>query len=613
MNRDEPGATTPETEYRARAARRRESEARWERRHQRIANLRLALFVLFLVLLWLVFGEKRLPAWWLGAPVVVFVALALHHETVLRSRRRMTRAAEYYELGLARLENRWQGRGRSGERLLDPEHPYAADLDLFGMGSLFELLSRARTRAGEERLAGWLQSAASPEEVRERQAAVEDLRPRLDLRETLALLGAEMEVGVHPRELIAWSRTPAALASRWQRGIALVLAVLGVAGAIGWIAWGFGVTPLFLVLFAQILYRMRHRKALLRSTAGIDEAASDLRLLADVLQLAERETFRAARLRAIRARLHAGGRPASRRIQILRILVDCLEARRNNLFAPISFLLLWDFHFAFAVESWRRGAGAAIPDWLGAVAEFEALGSLAGYAYERPLEPFPELVEDGPFLEAEQLGHPLLPDAACVRNDVRLDAGTRLLIVSGSNMSGKSTLLRTVGTAVVLAFAGAPVRARRLRLSRLSLGASMRIQDSILTGVSRFYAEIRRLRTIVALCEGEAPALFLVDEILQGTNSRDRKIGAEAVLRTLLDRGAAGLVTTHDLTLTQIAESLAPRARNVHFEDGLEGGEMFFDYRLRPGVITRSNALALMRAVGLEVGTGGPDRAEGGG
>jgi DNA mismatch repair ATPase MutS len=236
----------------------------------------------------------------------------------------------------------------------------------------------------------------------------------------------------------------------------------------------------------------------------------------------------------------------------------------------------------------------------------EALGSLAGYAYENPEDPFPEIVEragmprDAVF-EAAGLGHPLLPSDSCVRNDVQLGGELRAMIVSGSNMSGKSTLLRAVGVACVLAAAGAPVRARRLRLSILAVGASMRVQDSLQAGTSRFYAEIKRLRRILDLAAAEIPAMFLIDEMLHGTNSHDRRLGAEAILKGLLDRGAVGLITTHDLALAQIAEGVAPRAANVHFEDHLEDGRMTFDYLLRPGVVRKSNALALMRSVGLEV------------
>jgi DNA mismatch repair ATPase MutS len=282
-------------------------------------------------------------------------------------------------------------------------------------------------------------------------------------------------------------------------------------------------------------------------------------------------------------------------------MVSLLDWRRNQLFAPVSLLLLWGTQIAFALEAWRARCGHELVGWLEALGELEALCDLAAHAFEHPADCFPELVAAGPVFDARGLGHPLLPDARCVRNDLALDRDHALVVISGSNMSGKSTLLRSVGTAVAMALAGAPVRATRLRLSPLALGASIRVQDSLQEGASRFFAELLCLRRVVASTNGPLPLLFLLDEILQGTNSHDRQIGASALVRGLVARGAIGLVTTHDLALTRMVDALAPRARNAHFADELRDGEMHFDYRLAEGVVRRSNALALMRSVGLEL------------
>jgi DNA mismatch repair ATPase MutS len=345
------------------------------------------------------------------------------------------------------------------------------------------------------------------------------------------------------------------------------------------------------------LQRTRVRRALRECEAP----ARDLALLARLLAVLEDAELRAARLVSLQRAVATRGVPASRRIRRLGRLVELADARRNQLFAPLAALLLWTTQLAFAIESWRAACGSALGRWIEVLGELEALVALAGYAYEEAEQPFPELLGEGARFEAEALAHPLLPRDRCVANDVALGDAPRVWVVSGSNMSGKSTLLRSVGANAVLAFAGAPVRARRLRISPLAIGASIRVGDSLLGGTSRFYAEIQRLRRIVELAEGPGPALFLLDEILAGTNSHDRGIGAEAVVRGLLERGAIGLVTTHDLALARIADGLAPRGANVHFEDHIQDGVIAFDYRLRPGVVQRSNALALMRAVGLEV------------
>jgi DNA mismatch repair ATPase MutS len=325
----------------------------------------------------------------------------------------------------------------------------------------------------------------------------------------------------------------------------------------------------------------------------------DLEMLAAVLHRFEREPVTSPLLVALHKELVTGGRRPSQVVRRLRLLVDLFDSRRNQFFAPVALLTMWDVHCGLAIESWRARHGGSVGAWLVAVGQLEALNSLAGFAWEHPADVYPELDESGTRFEASALGHPLIPEARCIRNDVAVGGATRVLIVSGSNMSGKSTLLRSVGTNVVLALAGAPVRATTLRLSRLSVGATLRIRDSLQEGTSRFYAELVRLRDLVRIADGPVPLLFLLDEILHGTNSHDRRLGAAAVVSGLVERGAIGLVTTHDLALSEVAGDPAVRAANVHFEDRLEDGHMTFDYRVRPGVVRTSNALALMRTLGL--------------
>jgi DNA mismatch repair ATPase MutS len=264
--------------------------------------------------------------------------------------------------------------------------------------------------------------------------------------------------------------------------------------------------------------------------------------------------------------------------------------------------LMYSLQIGFAAEAWRREHGSAVRCWLGGTGEMEALISIATYSYEHPADPFPEFVEShAASFVGEELGHPLIPAAKCVRNSVHICGETRVLLVSGSNMSGKSTLLRTVGINAVLAMAGAPVRARRLQLTPLQVGASIRVNDSLHEGNSRFYAEITRLRQIYELAGHKPALLFLLDELLQGTNSHDRRIGSEGIVRAFVELGAIGLVSTHDLALTDIGGLGQGSLHNVHFQDELENGRMKFDFTLREGVVTKSNGLELMRSIGLKV------------
>jgi hypothetical protein len=510
------------------------------------------------------------------------------------------RACTHHEHALARMEHRFAGLGRTGERYLDPEHPYAMHLDLFGRGSLFELLSRAQTRAGEDRLAAWLLAPASAEHLRARHAAVDELRSRLDLREDLAVLGPEIRHGVHPKPLVDWGTAPSNSHGTAVRAASAALAAsscLAIAAALLGASW----LPVYVAIAAQSVFALIYHRRVESVLGAIDAPARDLAQLAALILRVEREPVSAPRLVALRVALETDGVLASRDLAHLHRLVTLLDWRGNQLFAPIALLLLWGTQLAFALEAWRARCGHRLGSWLEVLGELEALCDLAAHAFEHPADPFPELVDAGPLFAARGLGHPLLSDATCVRNDLALDANLALVVISGSNMSGKSTLLRSVGTSIVLALAGAPVRATSLRLTPLALGASLRVQDSLQEGTSRFFAELLCLRRVVALCSGPLPVLFLLDEILQGTNSHDRGIGASGLVRGLLARGAVGLVTTHDLALTAMVDALAPRARNAHFEDELRDGELHFDYRLREGVVRRSNALALMRSVGLEL------------
>jgi hypothetical protein len=599
-----PGAA-PHAEYERRLSEFRARSALLQRRLAWMGNGRFALFLLTAVVFFVAVVARLVSAWWLVPPLAAFVGLSVAFQVTYRRAVFVRRAIAYYQYGLARLDDRWAGAGVSGERFLDEGHLYAADLDLFGRGSLFERLCDARTRVGREALARWLAAPASVAEVLERQAAVSDLRNRLTWREQLALVGADVPDGLDTATFAAWGSALTGDAPAWPRWAARGLVAVTLLTLLNWVFdWSDMVPdslPFGLALAVQGGFAWWLRPRVQRALAGLHGRSRDLFQLTGMLRLIEQETFAAPRLVRLRDALLTEGEDPSRRLARLGYLLELLDSRNNFYFALIAPFLLWTTQVALAVERWRRQTGPVLTRWVEAIGELEALNALAGYAYENPADPFPEVVPEGPLFEAVGLGHPLLPRAQCVANDVSLNAGLRLLVVSGSNMSGKSTFLRTVGINTVLALAGAPVRAARLRVSPLAVGATLRIQDSLQAGKSRFYAEITRLRQIVELARGPMPVLFLLDEILHGTNSHDRRIGAEAVVRTLLLTPSVGMVTTHDLALTRLADELAPAAANVHFADEMVNGELHFDYRLHPGVVRHSNALALMRAVGLQV------------
>lgn len=590
----------PSEEYVERRNGRAVRVAHYEEIHIRLGNLRLLVAVIVVIMGWVAFRDHLFSGWWLAAPFAAFLGIAVCHSRILRARDLAGRAVAFYERGLARIEDRWTGSGETGERFVDPHHVYAADLDLFGEGSLFQLLSSARTRMGEETLAKWLLAPASVESIGERHGAVSELRRELDLREDLAVLGADVGAGVHPEELVKWAESPNQMKPDWLRWLALVLASLAVMGAMAWAVWGIA-TPLVFVVVIEAIITYRFRHALDEVSHGTEHAFRDLDLLSGVLARFESQKLEAPRLQALQRELWSSNVRASEAIARLRSLVDLINARHNLFVRIIDAPLMYSVQVAFAAERWREAHGGALRLWASATGELEALLSLASYSFEHPADPFPEFADGEASLEGEEVGHPLLPAVLCVRNDVSIRGETRVLLVSGSNMSGKSTLMRAVGVNVVLAMAGAPVRAKRLQLTPLELGASIRVNDSLQEGSSRFYAEITRLRQIFDLAGKEPALLFLLDELLQGTNSKDRRIGAEGIVRALLIRGAIGLVSTHDLALTDIGGAVEGHLRNVHFQDEFENGKMTFDYKLRDGVVTKSNGLELMRSIGLDV------------
>lgn len=589
------------SEYERRVLERRQALTLFDSRDARYAYTRLAVFGVAAVLAATTMRGQT-PASWLLGPVAAFVALVVGHNRVIAARERAARAVAFYDRGLARLDDRWVGSGDPGTRFANPEHPYTADLDIFGPGSLYELLSTARTGSGQEMLAGWLSGPASPTAILERHAAVAELAPRLDLREGLWTDGVEVARELRSQDITAWARAPRTLGGAGVRAGVAVLALAMVVTTGVWLRTE-NATPFAVVAAVALLLWMRVRERLDRILHETGGAARQLVALGTVLDRLERERFESALLVRLQQRLSRQGTSATTAIRRLARLAELHDWQHNAVFGPIAALVLWGLQVALAVEAWRAAFGDDVDTWLQVSGTVEALSSIAAYHFEHPEDPFPEVAAPDHLavFEGEAVGHPLIPRARLVRNDVRLDPTTRVLVVSGSNMSGKSTLLRTVGTAAVMALAGAPVRARAVRLVPVQVGATLRIQDSLQEGRSRFYAEISRVRALTDLAGGSPPLLFLLDELFHGTNSHDRVVGAAGVLRALVESGAAGLVTTHDLAVTAVADALTPQAVNVHFDDRFEGGDIVFDYRMKPGPVTHSNAVALMRAVGLSV------------
>ena len=593
----------PETEiaaeYSARLAAHKNKVSAYERQHQRLGLLKLALVVLIIVVFVLALKSTIASALWLLLPLAVLVYLEKVHARMFAAARQGKRIISFYERGIARLENRWMGTGEPGDEFLDPSHPYARDLDLFGRGSLYELMCTARTAAGKNILAKWLLAPAPVEEIQNRQQAVLELAPRLNFREEIAVSGEDIRSRARAEALLAWAEAPAVLNPAPARIAALVLTTVWLLTLIAWAIWGWW--ELAFISSMVNRYFRYHYRARVQKIIEAEVFAREFAILPAILARIERENFSAGQLTALQSAFRQHGTFPAASISKLRRLVESLESRRSLLIKVSDPFILWSTQIAFAVETWRQKFGLAFRQWLMAVGELEALNALANYAYEHPEDAFPEFTHDGAGFAADGLAHPLVPRAKSVRNTLCLGRDLQLMIISGPNMSGKSTLVRAVGLNAVLAHCGAPVCAHHLRLSPLQVTASICVLDSLQGGISRFYAEILRLKLIAELTKQCTPVLFLLDELLSGTNSDDRRAGAEAFVKSLLARGALGLITTHDLALTRMAENMQSQAANFHFEDRLENGQLHFDFRLVSGVAQSSNALKLMRSIGLEV------------
>ncbi len=529
------------------------------------------------------------------------------------------------EEGMLRLDRRWRELGEAlppserGAESVAPVHPYARDLDVLGEASLARLLGPVTSERGRATLRGWLLAPAEPGEAGARQEAVRELASQDELRCVVTAHGrvdAPAATGT-VASFLAWAEQPAWIGPglRWAAWL-LPLLSIGLGAASWFLAW-----PALWALPAlgQVEVLRRSWRRIHAELVTVEEGGLPLRAYVPQVVLLEAASWSAPYLQELGHQLHRAGDPASRELLRLARLLDTVESRRNFVYASLAPFLLADIHLAAALDRWRARSGTAVRAWLETLGTWEALSALATVAHDHPDWCFPRFVGEGPaVLRATSLGHPLLVPSTCVRNDVEVGPPGSFLLVTGSNMSGKSTLLRALGTNLVLAYAGGPVCAAAMDVPRVRVCTSMRVDDSVTEGVSLFMAELLRIRDIVEAADredGHAPVLFLLDEILHGTNTAERRVAARAVLRHLLARGAVGAVSTHDLALAE-APDLEATAVAVHFREQVgrsEGGRtrLTFDYLLRPGLATTRNALKLLEAVGLGglegLTDGGPD------
>jgi hypothetical protein len=606
--------------YRARERRFSEEAAVLGARSRLISNLRGLSFAISMVAAIFAFVDKSFVPGGAIALVlgVAFAILVVVHGRVMAEEDDKRRWARVNRDGEQRVTGRFATLPEDGARFATEEHAYAADLDVFGKNSLFQRINVAHTRYGHERLAEYLRRPAAPALVRQRQAAVKALSAEVELRQELEALSLAVverptddpnkkQEGLNeppdPEPLLRWAESePELLNDVVTRVGAPLLPVLVVLGMVLNVKFGLSALLWLVPFFGNFALLARSRKVTERVFNAVSVTEGAFLRYGAMLELVEKCAVKAELIETIQKRLLSGDQRPSAGMQEFRRKVGWFDLRHSGLVHPFAALfLLWDVNCVLALERWQRRTGKATRGWFEALGEFEALSSLAGLVDDEPGCSFPEIDEHETVFEAKELGHVLIPLDRRVCNDVTLPRAGTAMLVTGSNMSGKSTFLRAMGLSAVLAYAGAPVIASRLRLSPCAVCTSIRISDSLGSGVSHFYAELNKLKAVVDSTRGKLQVFFLLDEILHGTNSLERQIGARWVLSELLEHSAIGVVTTHDMELCRLSDELMSRVEQAHFRESVTNDQMTFDYKLRPGPVTAGNALRLMRLLGLDV------------
>ncbi|UOQ53268.1 MutS-related protein [Hymenobacter cellulosivorans] len=595
-------------------------------RHRVVAWVRLLAFGASIAAVWWLFSRGQLGAAFavVAGAYLVFLLLVRWHNAVGYQREHFRLLAQLNQEELARLEGKLSGFD-PGLRYLDAAHPYAADLDVFGNHSLYQLLNRATSRLGHDWLAGWLLAGSAPAVIGQRQQAVAELAPNVAWQqEWQARAKHYPKQDADPRTFTEWLRQPDFFQGKgWLKGLMLILPPVAVGSVALWLTGYAGPAVLSVVLVLaglNAVFRVARAEYFLHSSSMRDA----LRAYRDQLAWFEAQAWTSAHLQQLHATLHASAehQPASALIGQLSRITGLFSARESPLVAALfNNLLLWDLWCMWGLERWKKRLGGQLNAMLEVGAELEALVSLAGFQAANPTYAVPELSTTPLEVTATGLGHPLIFARQRITNDFSTKGAGQTGVITGSNMSGKSTFLRTVGLNMVLAQAGAAVCARHLRLAPAQVYTAMRTQDNLAESTSSFYAELKRLRLLLELTVTKeqaridnslttddeqpvtkpAPVFYLLDEILKGTNSLDRHRGAQALIRQLHARAASGLVSTHDLELSAMAEEMPGAVTNYSFNSTIEGDEIRFDYHLTPGPCREFNASKLMQLMGIEV------------
>ncbi len=592
----------PTEEYKSRSERYSRETGRLHKLSDRLSMARLATFagglLLFAVL---VSFSVIAAAATLAVALILFAWLVIKYETTEKSRKRYFRLEEINRLELKCLEGDFSG-FKTGEEYAERDHPYSYDLDIFGKASLFRYICRTTSRPASDRLAEYLKQSALREEILLRQEAVAELQPLTDWRQELMTLGyLNAGAGNDPAPLMQWLKSDDLFRKTGHEKIITICLSLLALAAVILVITGLPAGILIPVLGVNFIFYFTRFRKISKLQEQVSRSSDLLKAYSEIIRLIENRKLTSPLLQKLQSAFR-DEIAASGRIRQLSKLVGRLDYRLNVLVSvPLNLLFFADIHFCLALEKWKREHASLIPGWFASMAEFEALASLANMAFNNPGWVYPNVTDDYFVFRAEEMGHPLIPAGRRISNSFAAEGRGKAIIVTGSNMSGKSTFLRTCGVNAVLAFAGAPVCASAFTVSLVRLHSSMLISDSLEENISSFYAELRRLRAIISGAESDPKAFLLLDEILRGTNSDDRYTGSVALIKQLTGYGAVAMVATHDLRLAGLEQELPQSIENYHFDVKVNDEELFFDYRLTPGICSSFNASLLMKKMGIKV------------
>ena len=574
------------------------------KQNKRIVLFRTLFFIAAIGLIVYGFTTAKFAYTIISLPLlVVFLWLVVKHQKVKKQLQYINNIININHTALDRLAWKWTGFSNTGKRFTNPEHPYSTDLNIFGQGSLFQYISCTTSYMGDQALASILDNHPGYKKISHRQQATQDLAKRLLWRQNFQAMGmGEVVQPEDPVKLLKWARE-VPLKTINNKYISLIWLLPAITISI-LMLWAYNIVPLYLLLVmlaVQLCIVMATSKTVRQAFAPAERVAPELENYSALLKCIETEDFKVPLLLDLKAKLRSGNDPASKQVKILSVIVDRINLRYSSIHIVINILTLWDLFNFIKLEEWKSKNGLSMPKWLAVIGEFEALSSLAGMAYDNPHWVYPEVVDSPPVLETSSLGHPLISEAARVHNDVSFPGPGTVFVITGSNMSGKSTYLRTTGMNLILAYAGAPVCAHSMRCSVMNIYSSMQIHDNLEQRISTFYAELKRIKLIVDAAVAGEPVIVLLDEIFKGTNSRDRISGAKIVVKKLCNLSVLGLITTHDLELGVLEKECPQCVSNYHFTDEITDNQIHFDYKLKPGISQTTNAIALMRMVGIDL------------